>query len=328
MPNETLAERIGSAYDAQMSDDSGESTGGQSTETTSETPAISPIGVETGSPSQGNGENTSAEQVAWQLAENVRPDMVVGMINGKPVTAAEIKDGYMRTQDYTAKTTEIARQREEAQQYINWYKQNETYIQGLNSPNPEDKRATLLRLAEDFGIDLGSQRARDEQGRFAAQQEQQGQDDLYNLEDFERGSDEYDAALRWNQQVQANRSLRAELDELKNTFQSFTSNVTTQVEMQERMAQATEIATQWSQSGLEGVDVQGAMSLVGKPIDIATAMKLHHWDKVLRHNYNAARGHQPVQAHVPNEPAGGAITTPEGSLRGKSLSQSILERGR
>jgi hypothetical protein len=311
LPNDTLADRIGSAYDAQETSE-------VSTveEPTSEAPAASPIGIEDGSPSQGD--QGSAQQVALELAETLAPDTVIGTIDGKPVTASEFRDSYMRTQDYTRKTTELAQQRQEAQAYIDWYKANENFIQGLNSPNPDDRKATLEQIAQQFGVEL-SPRPRDASGRFVAQSQQE---DAIDLSQYDENDAAYELASALNQE-RANRSqLESKLDSLQSSFEKFTNSVTTQVEAQQRQAEVEAIAASWTSHGLQDVDVNGALQLVGKPISTDQAMRLHHFEKLLRHNYNVAKT---PSTPAPNEPAPGS-SNGRGSLRGMGLSQAYEER--
>lgn len=316
---DTLAERIESAYDAQGGESQasahtgGEGDGGSSL-----------IGIGDGSPSegaQGEGTPSAKQQVAWELSQGMAPDTVIGMLDGKPVTAAEVRDSYFRESDYHKKTTEIANERKAHEELKRWYEASEPYLTGLNSQNPADRLQAVQAIARDFGVDLGQSRNRDERGRFAASQSQD--EELYDLDEFAPGTEEYTAALRWNNQVNQNRALQEQVKGLQQSFEQFATGVQTTVERNQQRAEAEAVAQVWTASGLQGIDVDGAMQMVGKPMGVADALRLHHFEAILRHNHRLAAGG--AQANTPNEPA--ASHSPgKGSLHGKSLTQAFDER--
>jgi len=246
-------------------------------------------------------------------------------VDGKPVTAAEVRDGYMRTSDYTKKTQELSAKRKEAEQYEQWYRSSEPYLTGLNSNDPAERAATVQKIAQDFGVELGSQssRQRDERGRYTSAQSQD--DDLLDLEDFQPGTEEYTAAQRWNNQVVQNRELRDQLKGLQQSFEQFATGVQTTVQQNQQRAEAEAVAQSWTASGLQGIDVDGAMQLVGKPMDVNQALRLHHFEAILRHNHRLAAGG--TQTNTPNEPASSAGPG-RGSLKGVSLTRAFEERVR
>lgn len=315
MPNETLADAIGSAYDAQGSQETAveetvESTG-------------SYIDIEDGSPSEGEQQgNTSAQQVAWELAQGVAPDQVIGTMDGKPVTAAEVRDSFFRTQDYTAKTQQIASERKELQSYKEWYEGAEPYLRGLNSQNPAEKMEAIQKIAQDYGVDIGG-RARDERGRFAAQQEPG--DGLIDLDQYIEGSAEWELASTINDERQRRSGLESRLEELGSKFEQFTGSVASAYEQNQRRSEAEAIAAKYQTSGLSELDIDGALKRVGEPLGVSEAMRLHHYDKIMRHNFNLARAGTP--SSVPNEPAASANSN-KGSLRGLSLTRAFDERVR
>ena len=319
---ETLSEAIGSAYDA--------SQGQTATETPTEgnqgsgQSGASLIDIEAGSPeSQGNQQATaSAQQVAWELAQGVAPETVIGTMDGKPVTAGEVRDSFFRTQDYTKKTQELSQERTQLQSYVDWYQEAEPYLRGLNSDDPAVRLETVTKLAQSYGVELGGGRQRDERGRFASQQQTQDAG-LIDLSQFDEDSEAWALANTINQERQERSAMQSKLDSIEQKFEQFTGSVASAYETNQRRAEADAIASKYQQSGLDGLDVDGALQLVGKPMDVATAMRVHHYEAVLRHNYALAKGGTPQT--VPNEPASGAGQQ-RGSLRGVGLSAAFDER--
>ncbi len=319
---ETLSEAIGSAYDASQGQTA---TATPTTEgnQVQEQQGASLIDIDAGSPeSQGNQQATaSAQQVAWELAQGVAPETVIGTMDGKPVTAGEVRDSFFRTQDYTKKTQELSQERTQLQSYVDWYKDAEPYLRGLNSDDPNVRLETVTKLAQSYGVELGG-RQRDERGRFASQQQSQDQG-LIDLSEFDEGSEAWALANTINQERQERSAMQSKLDAIEQKFEQFTGSVASAYETNQRKAEAEAIASKYQQSGLEGLDVEGALQLVGKPMDVAQAMRLHHYEAVLRHNYALAKGGTPQT--VPNEPASGAGQA-KGSLRGVGLSAAFDER--
>jgi hypothetical protein len=319
---ETLAGAIESAYDAQQ----GQTATATPTEGNqgSETPGASLIDIEDGSSTGEGAQQATAsaqQQVAWELAQGVAADTVIGTMDGKPVTAGEVRDSFFRTQDYTKKTQEIAKEREEHQSYKQWYSEAEPYLKGLNSPDPAVRMQTVQQLAQSYGVELGGGRQRDERGRFASQQQES--EGLIDLEQFDEDSAEYQLASTINAERQQRSAMQSKLDEISAKFEQFTGSVASAYENNQRKAEAETLAAKYQAAGLDGLDVDGALELVGKPLDVAQAMRLHHYDKIMRHNFALAKGGTPQT--VPNEPASSAGPG-KGSLRGKSLTASFDER--
>lgn len=247
----------------------------------------------------------------------VAPDTIVGNLDGKPVTAQEIQQGYLRTADYTRKTQELAAQRAEFQPYVEFIEANHSYLEDFVSGDPGRVKAAILEIAENFGVDLGS-RPRTPDGRFASPTSGQQPSGLFDLNDYVEGTPEYESARRANEliasQQQAIDALRAEITDFKGGLQS-------QMEQARTLETAQAIAQQYATSGMDGIDVDAAMKLVGQPKSVEDAMRLHHFEQILRHN---ARVLEQRFKAPPNE-AKGASREP-GSLAGKSLAQAFDER--
>ena len=225
----------------------------------------------------------------WTFSETVKPETVVATTpDGQPITAAELRDSYFRTQDYTAKTTEFQEQKKAADAIFDWYKTNETYIMGLNSQDETEKVNTLLKLANDLGIKLPS----------GSQPE--SQTGLLNLEDFEHDNDLYNLAAQINAERQTRSAVDKKYSELENKFNQFTNSLSEQVQSREVTAELDSIASSYKSSGLSDVDIDGAKKLLGQPMTAQQPMRLANYERIMKHNIKAVSS---TKKEVPNEPS-------------------------
>lgn len=232
-------------------------------------------------------ESATATDSKWAFAENLTPETVVATTpEGKPITAAELRDSYFRTEDYTRKTQEFQEQKQMADQIYDWYKSNETFITGLNSPDPNVKVNTLLEIAKNLGIELPT-----------AQNGNQSTG-LLNLEEFEHDQELYNLASQINQERQARMQESEKYSSLEKKFDQFTNSLSEQVQSREVEAELDSIASNYKNSGLNDINIDGAKALLGKPITAQQAMKLANYERIIKHNLIAS---QSLRKEKPNE---------------------------
>ena len=279
------------------------------------------IGIPADQPAAGQ-ETQETPESSGKIELAVSPDTVLGQIDGKPLTAQEVQNGYLRQADYTRKTQETAALKAEVEPYVPFIRENLTYLEDFASGDTTRITSALLDIAKNFNVDLGSAagggRARGADGRFVAATTPQEASALFDLSEFEEGSDAWEVAKRSNDAYTAQAAKVAEIEERLN---SFTSGIEQRVSEHTRLTEAAAIGDRWKASGFEGIDTDGAMALVGEPMTVEQAMTIHHFAQILRHNVAVA---QKRASATPHEPSG--VQREPGSLAGKSLSQAFDER--
>ena len=273
-------------------------------------PSLSYIGFEAEEP---KAQDAAPIESKWEV--KLPPDAVVAVVDGKPLTASEVEKSFMLQSDYTRKTQEVAEQRKEMAQIAEaWESQVLPVMQGLQSEDMQTRKDTLLNLAQSYGIDLAP-RARGADGRFAASEKPD--DGMIDLSQFEEGSEAWILAAKLNQQTEQQNSMR----------QAWERQESQAKEAQTR-AEMEAMASSWKAAGLDGADTKAAQALVGKNITPEQAMKLSHWDAILRHTAKVAQSMGSQSAASPDEPRSGQRTPgTQESLKGKSLMESFRIRG-
>lgn len=258
------------------------------------------------------------------LAPDVKPELIVATIGGKPVTAQELLSGNLRHADYTRKTQELAETRAKYDNYVPFIDSNLSYIEDIVSGDPARLVAALSDIANNQGQDLAqlvgkaSGQSRSANGQFASAKAEKG---FFDLEEFDEGSESHAVAVQANAAIQ---EVSSRLDKIEAASQNFQNGLSQKMAQAQNVAQADAIASKWEQARLPGIDVEGALALVGKQMTVEQAMKIHHFENILRHNVGIARGQNGQSAKTPNEPGG--QSRPAGSMAGKSLAQVADER--
>jgi hypothetical protein len=236
----------------------------------------------------------------WKLADGVAPDLVVAHdAEGKPITAAEVQSGYMRTNDYTQKSQELAGFKERANLWDTYIQENGPILEKLDSNDPATVKDAIFEIARMYGVDLGAGSARDAQGRFVSTNKPAV--DLEALKtEYGETSPEYLLAVR-------NNELEGQIAELQKGFGDFKTAQERATAQAQAGSVITQIASEWSAGGFNA-DVNGAFQLIGQPITAEAAMILHNYEALMNHNVRVARA-QGGNGSLPNEPGGAHLRT-------------------
>lgn len=277
------------------------------------------FGAEPSKTPDGDGEGTpSSSDGKIELA--IDPDTVVGKTaDGKPVTAAEVQRSFLREADYTRKTMDIADVRKKAETYDAFVQENGAILADLDSGDEARVMRGLQQIAQARGVQFpaasdGVPRGPD--GRFTSRQGEP-QFSAIDLDDFVPGTVEYQMAETINHLVDLNQrnpqvaALEAKLAQQEQFFNSLNQGLQ---ESQVR-SEMESLAGWWaSEQQFKDADVDGAMKMVGQPINPAQAMQLHHMSKYMKHMLNIARGNT-TPPDVFGEPAAGgsAPVNPSGT---------------
>lgn len=266
----------------------------------------------------------------WQFAEGVNPDQVIATDDqGQPIKASDVQASYMRQADYTRKTTEMAEFRRTAEPAVEFVQQNMEYIQAFGSGDPAQVKSALEKLAQSYGVELGSPQPgaanRDPSGRFAPS----GADgakpgaSLIDVSKYDEDSEAHEIAVAHNAQIERNQDLEAKVSEVNSKLDRFLSGVQTRIEQDQTLEKMESVASTWAKGGL-AADVKGAYELVGRPITAEQAMQLHHWERVQEHNYRVMMARGGAQGPAHSEPGPSGVRPPV-TPDGKSFSQYAKE---
>lgn len=229
----------------------------------------------------------SATEAQLALVEGMSPETVVGTLDGKPITAGEVQRSFLRESDYTKKTQDLAEQRKNVEQVESWIEANRSYLERLDSGDPDQVLAALADIAQARNVQFNqAAKPRDETGRFT-----KAQPDELNPEEWGEARPVVEALNQSNARYAA---LEKKFDQLMGGLQSV------QQQAEQRDAAVT-IAHGWKAQGMDA-DVDGALALVGKPMTVEQAMRVHNLETMLRHTHKVATAKQ----EKPNEPGGGA----------------------
>lgn len=250
------------------------------------------------------GETAGSAKASVELS--VDPAQVVARFGDKDITAAELSERYGQVE-------ELTHFQEQAMPYVEFVENNRSVLQALASGDPATQREALAAVARQFGIQMDDPAAssanRDASGRFAkAPQVASG---LIDLDAYEEGSEAYDLAQAFNAQAQKTSALEKQM-------QDFLGNISSQMESQKTKSQIEKIAEEWSGAGLMNLRASDAESLVGKPMTPEIAMKIVHFEDILRHNNQVARK-SATQVSDPAPVREGAVR----SLKGVSLEDAM-----
>jgi hypothetical protein len=248
----------------------------------------------------------------WEL--NVGIDEVIATVDGKPVTAGEVKSGFMRQADYTKKTTELAEYRKQAQDGYDFVEANRPVLERLATNDPAQVKEALLDVAKQYGVDLGSApsgQQRGPNGQFISPQEEEN-NGLIDLSMYQEDSEAFRLGSALNASMEKNNSLETKLDNFLGQFQQEVASVQTS-----QTAQA--LASEWAGKGMADVNVDDAIRLVGQPMTVEQAMTMQNFEAIIRHTINVAKskGNRPI----PSEP--GVVARKPGSFAGMSLSDAL-----
>lgn len=228
---------------------------------------------------------------AWELG--VEPDLVIGKrADGTPILAKEIHTADTMFQpDYTRKTQALAEREREFEEQQQVFQENYlSYIERITGEDKDAARATLLEIAQQYGIPLET-RARDANGRFAPSEKPDS--GLIDLSQYEEGSVEWVLANNSNLAHQRAEALEKKLD-------GFLGQVQTQAEKTAQMTELQGIAQKWSM--VPGLNVEKATTLIGQQITPQQAMMLANFEAVNR--YNAEVATRKAGLKPPDEPGG------------------------
>ncbi len=274
--------------------------------------------------SAGEGGQSDVAAPSWELA--LAPDAVVATVDGKPLTAAELKDGFLRQRDYTLKTQEASRLREQATEAIEFIEDNAKYIRRIASGDPEQVAVAFIEAAADNGVELvlaGSSRTqgRDSGGRFTKAPTAV---DLDKIKE-----DEGEDSWAYRMAVQ-NQELAQQLSTMGEKFDKFSSGVERQAASQQAASELSAVASEWRGKGFEA-DVRAAMRLVGQPMSAEHAMYVANLAGLIAHNVKIARGgRSPAGSARGSGGSGGGEPGGQGrssqSLAGKSLEEAVRLR--
>lgn len=254
---------------------------------------------------------TTPSQVNWEFSHGVTPDTVVAIDKntGEPITAGEIHKGYLRQADYTTKRTA---EKSQVQEQLAAIKDLQPYIPRVMEGSAEDLVDVLLEIAEARGLDMSSLvtdgQPRDSRGRFASAQSEP----MIDPSSFEEGSVEHTMALAYVRQGQ-------QLEALQSSFEQFVGGMQNQFSQVQLQQEIVNMGDQWKASGMEHVELEKAMELVGQQITPRQAMLLANLQGLVKHNASFAQ----QDGATPNDPRNLDIRG-RASLHGRPLSEATL----
>lgn len=279
----------------------------------------------TGTQGQQNQQGTQTQQnqqtqqsATVKLSDAIPADTVVMHdAAGKPITAQEARDGYLRQSDYSRKTAEIAQERKDNEPLMRWFQANQPYIQRLNSPDVAERTKVLHEIAQMYGVKLGSAEA----GQTQAGATQAGKIGL--LDPAEWGDESKPLVEHANGLVAQNQALQAKIDELDQKFGQFTNSLQSAQEQQQVQSQIGAIAQDWGSKGFKDVDSNAAAALVGKPMTVENAMYVANIQKLLAHTFALAK--TKAGATVPNEPGSHQGSQQQARTGPRQLNEALSE---
>lgn len=280
--------------------------------------AASLIGLPAEQPAAAAGAEGGQAATQWKLAEGVASETVVAIgEDGKPITAGEVQAGYLRQSDYTQKTQAAAALKAQADEAIAWARQNEWFLSDIGSGDPARVQAALGKIAEKAGIQgsgFRGQGANQGSGGGA-----QGSGALAKIDPAQ--FEDHPLVTTVNSLIDALEARDTQIGTITKEIADFKTGVGKAMQAQEMHTALSAVEQEYKAAGLQGIDVQGAQTLVGKAITPAQAMQLAHFEKIIRHNL-AIAGHQGPAGGgqdagaAPNEPLsvgeGGADPTKMG----------------
>lgn len=278
-------------------------------------------------------EPSGAQTAQFRLAETLQPDTVVAYDGDKPITAQEVQNGYFRQSDYSRKTQELAESRKSIESQQQWFEANKTYIEGLQSPDPEQRAAVLTQLADAFGVrenlarSFAPARERAPDGKFTA-----AKTDLLDPDEYDEISRPVvlaaNAAIERANALEAqNKALDDRFGKLEQTVNQFQEGLQTAQQQQQLAQEIATLSAGWQERGFKDVDAGAAMALVGKPITSEQAMFLAHREQLLKHNYAAAEARFKAGGKVPNEPGSVRSVERRPDYSGMTLSERLERAG-
>ena len=263
----------------------------------------------------------------FRLAETIDPETVVGYDDkGKPITAGEIHNGYLRQSEWTRRTQahaedlKIAQQARQIEQEIAWMRENVSPLAAALQSGDKDAAANALRtLAQELGADLGGERQRDERGRFVPKQAQ-ADEDLEDLDEYEPDSVGYQLAERNNRNILERRAMQERLDAQEKKLDQFLGSIDKEREAIQTRQEMDALAAEWGKVGFTP-DLASAEGLVGRPMGPKEAMVIAHYEQILK--FNATKVAEKIRSapQVPDEP-GGTPRVPD-DLSKLSLSETL-----
>ena len=258
--------------------------GGQPAPAGEEDRSLTALGLEAGAPEQ------KAEAPAGPLDLKIAGETIVGTVDGKDISAAELKNGFMRQSDYTRKTTEIAASRQELDGLVRFRDVNLPILQTFaraeslaQQGNSEAAEAAawegLKMVAKSHGIDLDAAKSngitRASNGQFVSQSKSEFDAELQEIAESDgKDSPAYRQAVR-------NHELEDRLSMVTQQFDQFTNGLTRAQEAAQSRAEVENIAETWGAKGVKGIEVDKAMDLVGQPMTAQHALQVSAFGKIL-----------------------------------------------
>lgn len=239
---------------------------------------------------QSQGGDGGQQGSAAPLELSVEGSTVIGTVDGNPITAAELKNGYMRHADYTRKTTEIADYRKNAEPALQYIAANMEPLKALDLASQlkerGDSEGAIRELRTAFGLvakqlgienasfDDAKGRSRDAGGRFTSEGAPESNALLEKLKDeFGEESVQYQQAL----QIDA---LQKQIEAGNQRWNQFQTGLDQSRARAESRAELDRMHGVWQSKGVAAIDIDKAMSLVGQPISAEMAMQLAGFNQI------------------------------------------------
>lgn len=272
-----------------------------------------------GAPPEAGKSGTADGAFVAPLELKVAGETVIGQVDGKDITAAELKNGYMRHGDYTRKNQEFAEYRKQADPAVQFVTdpRNVPVLDKLaqagvmmDGGNADQGKALALEAfklaAKDFGLDLVSAddakaRGRDSvTGRFTPKAQAEHEQELSALEEeFGKDSVAYRSAVRTRELEERLAALESASDGRVKALETKLGEFTSGLERAHQLAQTREaveqLASGWTEKGVQGLATEPALGLVGKTITPDQAMMLANYGQIIAWAVSKA-------VNRPNEP--------------------------
>lgn len=279
-------------------------------------PNIEELGFEGADPAakgdDKGGEPAEPETAKLELA--IDPTLVVGKLGDKEITAAELQNAVAAHADVTRTRTQFADYKKNAEPVLEYIQANMEPLKVLDEASvfaeagkTEEAQAALVKCFEivakqlnvEFKAPSGAQR--DDKGRFVSGAKD---DDLEaHLAEIEeehgKDSNAYRLAKR---QVDLDKRLAAQEQSQRDSE----ARLASAQEAAKARDEVTQWATKWKDQGIEGVNVEAAMNLVGKPMTAAQALQLSN----MRPFLTWYAGNAPGSPDRPNTPPNSGSNPP------------------
>lgn len=281
-------------------------------------------GKETIAGSGATGQESGA--AAFELLLDLPPDTVVASVEGKPLTVGELSKSVMLQSDYTRKTQELSQRATDLDVFANFVDANRAVFEDIDSGDPERITRALIAVGAAHNINLA---VRGKNGRFEAAPGSGGSEQASAIAEAEQYLE--DMIEEHGEDSREARHAQAALDQLNRMgkiigqLEGAAGRIGQREATERAREQASLLAQYWSERGLNGVDIEGALRLVGSSMSIEHAMLVQNWNTLMRHQFNAGANRKAGSGRTPTEP--GSASRGAAQLEGKTLGEAFAARG-